>query len=470
MKFSPERFRLIAVIIVIVVLVPVIIYSARKRITLVINDVSQDVITYSLTTRGLLRTGEIPLGELDAINPPLNNWLRRNNTVIIDRAAHVQIEIDNEKYSLITPQRIPIVILAEAGIALDPADVILADGIPVALDQPLYPSQTHSLQIRRSTPIELVDSAQTLYFSSTANTLGEALWEQGITLYSSDHLEPPSNTPLQGITVQAHLIRSKPISIQLQGETIRTRSIKPRVGEALTDTGVALQGSDYSLPPEHAEVPENGEIQVIRVREVVLLEQEPLPFGVSQQALPEVDIDSTQIVQPGEYGLTAQRVRVVYEARPEIEGWSEVSREVEDEWVAREPQDRLIGYGTKITVNTTSTADGPIEYWRAVSAFATSYSPYRLGIEGYCNSTTASGKTLQKGMIGVVRGWYNYMAGQRVYIPGYGFATIEDIGAGVSGRHWVDLGYSDEDWVSWSGTVTVYFLTPVPANVLWILD
>lgn len=470
MQFIKNHWRLIALSLVILVLPVLVFLLTRKEIPVIINGQAQEIVTHSLTTRGVLRANDISLSEMDAISPSLNSWLRRSESITIERAAQVQVHIDGEIHSLITPQRIPIVILAEAGIALDPADVILADGIPIALDQPLYPSQTHSLQIRRSTPIELVDSAQTLNFSSTANTLGEALWEQGITLYSSDHLEPPSNTPLQGITVQAHLIRSKPISIQLQGETIRTRSIKPRVGEALTDTGVALQGSDYSLPPEHAEVPENGEIQVIRVREVVLLEQEPLPFGVSQQALPEVDIDSTQIVQPGEYGLTAQRVRVVYEARPEIEGWSEVSREVEDEWVAREPQDRLIGYGTKITVNTTSTADGPIEYWRAVSAFATSYSPCRLGIEGYCNSTTASGKTLQKGMIGVVRGWYNYMAGQRVYIPGYGFATIEDIGAGVSGRHWVDLGYSDEDWVSWSGTVTVYFLTPVPANVLWILD
>lgn len=470
MEIPKKRLRLIAVIIIVVSLPLFAIWATRKRITLVIDGVTQEVITYSITTRSLLRSADIPVSALDAIDPKPGNWLRKGDTVTIDRAANVHILIDGETKSLVTPQRIPIVILAEAGISLNPDDTILADGVPVTLDQPLDPSQTHSLQIHRATDIELFDGDKTLHFSSTAGTLGKALWEQGITLYSSDHLEPPANTPLRGTPIQVHLTRSKPIRIKLQGETIQTRSIKTKVGEALTETGVALQGLDYSLPPEHTDVPENGEIQVIRVREELILQQEPLPFGLSQQALPELEIDNTQIVQPGEYGLSAQRVRIVYEARPDSQGWSEISREVEDEWVAREPKDQIVGYGTKIVVSTTSTADGPIEYWRAVEAFATSYSPCRLGIEGYCNSTTASGKVLQQGVIGVVRGWYNYMQGQRVYIPGYGFATIEDIGAGVSGKHWVDLGYSDDDWVSWSGTVTVYFLTPVPASVLWILD
>jgi 3D (Asp-Asp-Asp) domain-containing protein len=206
------------------------------------------------------------------------------------------------------------------------------------------------------------------------------------------------------------------------------------------------------------------------VKEEVLLEQSPLPFGVTQQGLPEVEIDSTQVVQAGQYGLKAQRVRVIYEARPDAEGWQEVDRQIEDEWVAREPQSRIVGYGTNIVVRTENTADGSIEYWRKVEAYATSYSPCRLGIPDYCNTTTASGKQLEKGMIGVIRAWFNYMRGQPVYIPGYGFATIEDIGAGVSGRHWIDLGYSDEDWVTWSNNVTVYFLTPVPADILWILE
>jgi len=41
---------------------------------------------------------------------------------------------------------------------------------------------------------------------------------------------------------------------------------------------------------------------------------------------------------------------------------------------------------------------------------------------------------------------------------------VEDIGGGIAGEYWIDLGYSDSDWVNWSKTVTVYFLSPAPAG------
>ena len=467
----PKRTRLIiAAVAAIMTIVILAIILTRKQITVSIDGEILTFKTNALTVKGLLRAAQIPLSEVDLISPALNNWLRKGDQISIQRAARIQIHADGEVHSMLTPERISVILLAEAGVGLSPDDRILADGLPIALDQALPPAPAHSLQVRRATQITLADGSQEYSFASAASTLGEALWEQGIALYHSDQLNPPSDTPLQGQAIQATLKRSQALTIRLMGQNFQTRSIGPTVGAALADSDIALQGLDYSLPPEEERLPENGDIQVVRVREEVLLEQVPLPFGVTQQGLPEVEIDTTQVVQAGQYGLTAQRVRVIYEAHPDAEGWQEVDRRVEDEWVAREPQARIVGYGTKIVVRTESTGDGAIEYWRKVEAYATSYSPCRLGVPDYCNSTTASGQQLQKGMIGVIRAWFNYMRGQRVYIPGYGFATIEDIGAGVSGRHWVDLGYTDDDWVSWHQNVTVYFLTPVPGNVLWVLE
>lgn len=62
------------------------------------------------------------------------------------------------------------------------------------------------------------------------------------------------------------------------------------------------------------------------------------------------------------------------------------------------------------------------------------------------------------------------MVGQQVYIPGYGFAVIEDMGGGIAGSNWVDLAYSDEEFIGWHSYVTVYFLTPVPGNILYDLN
>jgi 3D (Asp-Asp-Asp) domain-containing protein len=87
-----------------------------------------------------------------------------------------------------------------------------------------------------------------------------------------------------------------------------------------------------------------------------------------------------------------------------------------------------------------------------------------------CYPNTSSGKPVQKGVIAVTLAWYRYMQGLPVYVPNYGFATIEDVGGGLPDRHWIDLGYSDEDWVGWGGWMTIYFLAPAPSNVMWILE
>ena len=101
-----------------------------------------------------------------------------------------------------------------------------------------------------------------------------------------------------------------------------------------------------------------------------------------------MELDTQKVVQVGEYGLTAKRLRVLYE------DGIEVSRQTEDEWVAREAKPRIVGYGTNIVVRTLQTPQGPIEYWRAVEVYASTYSPCRLGVPNYCSDITSSGKVL----------------------------------------------------------------------------
>jgi 3D (Asp-Asp-Asp) domain-containing protein len=135
----------------------------------------------------------------------------------------------------------------------------------------------------------------------------------------------------------------------------------------------------------------------------------------------------------------------------------------------RPPKTRTVGYGTKVEVNTTTVDGVQIEYWRAVQMYATSYSPCRLGTST-CGNTTASGKQLQKGMVALPTNLYLSMKGQQLYIPGYGYATVEDACGGCVGQPWIDLGYSDDDYEAWHWWVTVYFLTPVPQNIIYVLE
>jgi 3D (Asp-Asp-Asp) domain-containing protein len=237
------------------------------------------------------------------------------------------------------------------------------------------------------------------------------------------------------------------------------------VGEALAQAGLGLVGMDRAVPALNEPVPADGLIKVVRVREDIELREESIPFTSTFAAAPDIEIDHQQLVDTGSEGIRAERVRV------RVEDGVEVSRFSEGEWVAREPRPRVMGYGTKIVVRTLNTPNGPIEYWRAVTMYATSYSPCRLGTD-YCNANLASGGTLQQGIVAVVLRWYRSMRGMHVYVPGYGVGRIADTGGGIPGRFWIDLGYSDDDYISWHNWVTVYFLTPVPPEGLiqWVLD
>ena len=104
-----------------------------------------------------------------------------------------------------------------------------------------------------------------------------------------------------------------------------------------------------------------------------------------------------------------------------------------------------------------------------MKVYATSYSPCRSGTSS-CISGTASGAKVSKGIIAVTSAWYRRMGGQSVYVPDYGKAVIGDVGGGIPGRYWIDLGYEDDNFEAWSKDTTLYFLTPIPSDMVWILQ
>lgn len=377
--------------------------------------------------------------------------------------------IDNQQiYTLQSNERVPAKLLNEAGIALNVYDRLLLNGLPVAREAPLSASPI-VLQVRRAVPITILTPEGEQQIQSSAFTVGEVLQEASIWLRAEDAVDPPAGTPIQPSdeeaisTITIHPVAASNLTVTSKGKTLRVNSSAQTVGEALAETGLPLLGLDYSLPAENEPLPADGQIRVVRVSESVQLAQQPIPFESELQASADVPLDQTRILQPGEQGLTVQRIRIRYE------DGIEASRVTEDETLVRPPRTRLLAYGTKIEIQSAVVDGVSIEYWRAVQMYATSYSPCRSGADR-CYPGTSSGKSLRKGMVALRQSWYLSMQGQQLYIPGYGFATVEDVCGGCVGRPWIDLGYSDHDFEPWHSWVTVYFLTPVPANVIQVLE
>ena len=227
---------------------------------------------------------------------------------------------------------------------------------------------------------------------------------------------------------------------------------------------MALVGEDYSLPAGGQPIPPEGRINVVRVREEILADQQLIPFDTTYQALPNVEIDTIQLIQAGVPGVHRNLTRVRYENGVEVSRVAQAAAQIQN------PVPQIIGYGSNIVIRTLATPDGTIEYWRSFTMYATSYAAKFTnrtpGTSSY--GRTASGKILTKGLVAIDRQMMPF--GTRMYVPGYGFAEAADTGSGVRGR-FIDLGFDDFNYENWHMPVTVYFLTPVPPSsaIRWII-
>lgn len=415
------------------------------------------------TTGQALASAGISLSSQDQVMPELSRLVPLSGEIQIQRAVQAYLWENGHMRSIQGIARTPRELLRAAGIQITGGDRLLWNGETIATDTVLPTGVPILLQLEHARTITLDLQHQRVEVSSHAPTTAAMLWEQGIMIGPGDRLSAAPGSPLaSGMTVEYRAAR--PLTIHVRAHEVRASSAAQTVGDALAEDGVSLQGLDYSQPGEDQPVPADGHIRVVRVREEFLLTQTLLPFESQYAPDPDLELDQVRPMQPGIYGVEVTRERV------RMEDGREISRTVDSDWVVNEPVPQTIGYGTKVVTFTADTSDGTIEYWRKIRVYATSYSPCRLGTpDNRCGYTTASGLPLKKGVIGVSRAWFNAMRGQQVYVPGYGYGVIADYGA-VSGMR-IDLGFDDTSFEEGAmvGWVDMYFLTPVPAVILWTL-
>jgi len=430
--------------------------GTARPVQLIVDRNPQSIVTHARRVEGILLEAGFELAAQDRVAPSNETRLHWNGETIpivrLDRAIPILVEATGSQRVVVSASDEPADLLWLAGEALFIGDQLQVNGLPLHSEYP--PARTEHIALQPAILVRLEEGGRSRALFSAAPTLGQALWEAGIRLYEGDRLTPSPDTPLdRQLTVI--LTRARPVMINIGDSVVVGRSAALTVAQALSEIGTPLGGLDYSIPGSTEPVPEAGQIRLIRVSEQVQLQQRPLPFETLYQPLDNLEIDQRQFVQPGTYGVVAEQVRV------RLEDGLEVSRAIEGQWVAQEPADEIIGYGTQIVVRSVATPDGQLEYWRAVQMYATSYSASRAGIplDHPWFGITASGKPLTKGLVAIDRSLIPF--GTQMYVPGYGFAEAADTGGGVRGR-WIDLGYDDDNYVPWHQYLTVYFLTPTP--------
>ena len=376
--------------------------------------------------------------------------------------------IDGGQVQVVAPDsRVPLVLLTQSGIIPQQADRVLVNGISFPIDQPLPSVDSIQLQLRRAVELTLIMPQGTQTLQTSALTVGQALTEAGYVIGSADFINPSAETPVT-TSLNVTFTPARDLTIQIGTNVMNIRSAARTVGGALAEAGIPLIGLDTSFPIESEALPIDGQIRVVRVQEIISVALEPIPFETQKVSSIDVPLGQEELIQSGVNGITMTRTRIRYE------DGQEVSRQLEEEIVAREPQPRIVKSGEQIVMSPLPGVSG--EYWTAVEMYATVYSPCESGT-GSCSYSTASGARAGYGIVAVDYSIYSYLAGMRVYIPGYGTATIGDTRGGpiietllgVPRTKWIDLGFDDGAIQDMTGWVTVYFLAPAPAEIPYFL-
>ena len=421
-------------------------------VTLVVEGQARQMHTQQDTVATLLMDAGITLEPEDTVTPALDTALEPELVVEVQQAHPVRVSADGHEITIRTHATSVEAVLEEVRVSLGPHDEVEVEGDFLATNP-----DPASLTVHRAVPFTLHEDGRATTLYTTAPTVGEALHRAGLTLYLADDVQPGMGERMSA-GQQVYVDRSVPVAVQVDGRTLRTRTHRERMGEVLADLRVVLTGQDYTTPTLDAALGEDTTIRVVRVSEHFLIEQEPIPFDSIWQADPDLEIDNQRLLQEGAPGVFERRFRIRYEDGHEI------TRAVEDEYVAVPPTTKTFGYGTKIVVRTLDTPSGPVEYWRVIRMLATSYSAGTAGTPktSAYYGRTATGMTMRHGIVAVDPREINLRS--QVYVPGYGVGIAGDTGGGVKGRM-IDLGYDDDNLVLWYRWVDVYLLTPVPTGI-----
>jgi resuscitation-promoting factor RpfB len=458
--------------------------ATAHPVVVTVDGFSETVYTHRRTVDALLLDLGLEVQLNDRVEPGLSMPIHNGLNLVVERARPFRILADGRETVVASWGATAAAVLADAGIAIDhydrvlagdrlvrPGDLLPAPGVTLApvtydrgYDWKRLQAEPRLLRVQRAAPITVDDGNLPFTIRTTATTIGEALREAEITLYLGDRVQPSLGSQVS-TGLRVFIERSKPVAFQMNGRLFRTRTRAKTVGDALTELKVGVSGSDRVSPGLEAPLVDNTVIAITRVREEIAVTEEIIPFETAFEPDPNLAIDTQQVVHPGAVGINRRRYRVRYE------DGQEVARNLLDSWVAQDPARRLIAYGQLVEPKTATMADGTqITYWRRMRAYASSYSAATAGVARTNPNygRTRTGDLMRNGIIAVDPRVIPLRS--KTYVTGYGFGDALDTGSGIIGRH-VDLGYADEDLVMWNRWVDVYLLWPPPPRhqITWVL-
>jgi uncharacterized protein YabE (DUF348 family) len=271
-------------------------------------------------------------------------------------------------------------------------------------------------------------------------TVGDVLNQNQIKLEGKDVVSPAQDTKVKK-DLQIKVTRAFAVKVVADGASREIYTTPVSSQEAVTLAGITLGEKDIiKTLPGDVVVPQQ-EIEVIRVTEKVISEDEAMPYQVERTTDPTLEMGLTRTLVAGRNGLVRNTLRVIYY------NGQEAKRELLKIETLAQPRNKVVAMG-----NITSVSRGGqrLDFTEARYMQASAYT--------YTGSRTSTGQNPAVGMIAVDPSVIPL--GSKLYIEGYGYAWAADTGGSIQGDR-IDLFMEEHaQCVQWGRkTVKVYLLS-----------
>lgn len=437
---------------------------APVPVSVAVDGRTMDLETNGGAVRDVLVAHDIEVRPNDLVVPAPDSRVGPGDRISIQSARPVLVRVDGQTIAVRSHAETPLALLHEAGVELGPRDAIAVDGRRWPADERLpIRDGERTVEVLRATALRVVENGIPVEIGTAGRTIGEALEVAGVELHDEDVVRPDRDATLNrapGIVIE----RAVPFTLDADGTSRDVRAAADTVRDALAVLDLKVNEHDYTIPEIGSALVPGLRVQVVRVKEDILVQEVAIAYATDLQPNPGMALDTRGVVRPGQQGLKTQTIRITYEDGEEID------RQVVDETVLTPPVSEIVDYGTNIVWQTVDTPAGPLRYWRKLHMYATSYSASRAGTPRSAPwyGMTRLGWQVVRGVVATDPRIVPLRT--HLYVPGYGPAVAADTGGGVR-NYMIDLGFEDDEYESWHEWLDVYLVEPLPDedDIRWVM-